>query len=300
MLTHGQAEKEEKTPTVEVSNYMLTADSNLGPPEWSLDDTNVSSLRQRKVLTNSDRCNTSQSPESNTSIYTHTSPTSNLYRSTNLDEKYVKSRKLIAYPKITAAYPRIVSNNKIHPKDVNKIKKLDGRYVKPPSSQPPVFLRCKVKKKTDSNDDRELDDVDESSLTSSATTDLDIQFGKINCDSFSKLRSYSRREASIPCKSQTQSLQQYCNFDEKTVTRIAPQIRRKDVICDTVDAWSHSKSSRNSTEWRGYKPLIFGGTYPIDLPVRSGNELCLTEFEGVPVKKLLPKTYDIDAPTDCE
>lgn len=298
MLAYGQTEREEQTPTLEVSNYMVTADSNLDP-EWSLDDTNVSSLRRRKVLTDSDRCASPHSSDFNISIYTGISST---FKPTILNEKSMKSRKMITYPKITVAYPRILPNNTIYPKDVNKIKKLDGRYVKPPSSQPPIFLKCKVKKKMENNEDKNSGDAGENNLTLSATTDLDIQFSKVNFEFPSMFNSglSSRNKPIIASESMNQTLKQYCNFEDKRVMRIAPHIRRKDVICDTVDAWSYSNSSQNSTELCRYKPLIFGGTYPIDLPVKPTSDLRLTKFKDVPMEKSIPKTYDIDVPTDCE
>lgn len=302
MLAYGQTEREEKTPTPEVSNYALTPDCNLDP-EWSLDDTNINSLRRRKVLTHSltDPCVTSHIPNFNISSSTRTSPISNPYRSTNLNEKSLKLQKLITYPKVIATYPRILPNSKTYPRNVKKIKKIDGRYLKPPSSQPPVFLKCKVKKK--SKDDKETipDEIEERSLISSATTDLDIQFSEVNFESLSKFDSCLGNETSTASENKNQTLKQYYNFEEKKVMRVAPHIRRKDVICDTVDAWSCSNSSQNSSELCRYKPLVFGGTYPIDLPVRPvRSDLNLTELNDVPIEKSIPKTYDIDVPTDCE
>lgn len=68
--------------------------------------------------------------------------------------------------------------------------------------------------------------------------------------------------------SKEQSLREFCNFEEKKVVRVAPHIRRKDVICDTVDAWS-SQGSNQSPEMTRYKQLIFNGTYPIDFPLSN-------------------------------
>lgn len=276
---------------------MLTADSKLDP-EWLLDDTNISSLRRRKVLTN--RCVTSHSSDSSINISTNISSTSNPFRSINFDENFMKSRKIITYPKVTTTYPKILSNSTIYLKDINKKKKLDYRYVKPPSSQPPIFLKCKVKKKMKNNENKNSDNVDENSLTLSATTDLDIQFSKVNFESFSRFDLNLGSKTSIVSENMSQSLTQYCNFEDKKVMRIAPHIRRKDVICDTVDAWSYSNFSQNSTELYRYKPLIFGGTYPIDLPVKLTNDLCLMELKNVPMEKSITKTYDIDVPTNCE
>ncbi|XP_076233217.1 endoplasmic reticulum export factor secretory 16 isoform X2 [Calliopsis andreniformis] len=292
-----ETEKEEKTPTPEVSNRTLTPDSNLNP-EWSLDDINVSSLRRRKVLIDSDPCVAPHSSDSN--ISTSTSMSSNPYRSTNSSDKFMKPQKLVTYPKITATYPRILSNNKIHPKDVKKIKKLDGRYVKPPSSQQPVFLKCQVKKKSD--DDKKIisDEIENNSISSSTTTDLDIQFREVDIESFTKFHSHFDNKTFALTESESQTLKQYCNFEEKKVMRVAPHVRRKDVICDTVDAWSYSNSSENSSVSCRYKPLVFGGTYPIDLPVNLGSNLQLMEFKDVSNEKSILKTYDIDEPTTCE
>lgn len=299
MLAYGQTEREEKTPTPEVSSYTLAPDNKPGF-EWSLDGTNVSSLRRRKVLTDSKPCATSYTSDSTISNLAGTSSTSNPYRSSNLDDKSVKPQKLITYPKITATYPRILPDSKIHPKDLKKIRKIDGRYVKPPPSQPPVFLKCKVKKKPKDDKENTPDVVEGNSLILSTTTDLDIQFSKVNFESLAKFDSRFGNEATTVPESTCQTLKQYCNFEEKKVMRVAPHIRRKDVICDTVDAWSYTNSSQNSSESCRYKPLVFGGTYPIDLPVRPRSALNLTELKGAPNEKSIVKTYDIDVPTGCE
>ena len=84
--------------------------------------------------------------------------------------------------------------------------------------------------------------------------------------------------------------------------------RKKDIICDTVDAWSNSRSGKlflnlkqslfghtNRTQRmmliRGSKPLVFGGTYPIDVPMEGSAEELIRRVEEV-----MPKTFDIDAP----
>ena len=77
--------------------------------------------------------------------------------------------------------------------------------------------------------------------------------------------------------------------------RVAPHIRRKDVICDTVDAWSND-TGQNISESPKYKPLVFGGTYPIDLPLKDGNRLTGETL----AKKNVSLTYDIDVPTNLE
>ncbi|XP_076549436.1 uncharacterized protein LOC143308255 [Osmia lignaria lignaria] len=278
---------------------MLTPDSNLDP-EWLLDDTNISSLRRRKVLTDSDQCIASHSSDSNFNVSAGMSLISNPYRSTNLDDKYVKSKKLITYPKINANYPKILSNDKIDPKSISKRKKLDGRYTKPPSLKPPVFLKCKVKRKTENNREKVSDQTEENDLTLSTTTDLDIQFSKVKLESISKFDSSSKNETLTVSENETQTLRQYCSFEDKKMRRVAPHIRRKDVVCDTVDVWSHSNSSKYSTELRRYKPLIFGGTYPIDLPVSFKTDFYSTESTDVPFKNMFSKTYDIDVPINCE
>ncbi|XP_076380623.1 uncharacterized protein LOC143260017 [Megalopta genalis] len=214
---------------------------------------------------------------------------------------------MITYPKITATYPKLLSNNKLSPREVKKIKKIDGRYVKPPSSQPPVFLKCKIRKKSDHDDDTSVPNdpeplINEDNLTSpAATTDLDVQFTEVSLESISKLDSRIGRGTPRPSDTDSQTLKQYCNFEDKKVMRVAPHIRRKDVICDTVDAWSYSNPSQNSSELFRYKPLVFGGTYPIDLPVRPvRSDLNLAELTELPVEKSIMKTYDIDVPTNCE
>lgn len=211
----------------------------------------------------------------------------------------MKSQKLVTYPKVTATYPRILPDNKIHPKDVRKIRKIDGRYVKPPSSQPPVFLKCKVKKKPEDDANTIPNEIEENNRISPRTTDLDIQFSEMNLETFTELDSRFRNEVSAVSENTSPTLKQYCNFEEKKVMRVAPHIRRKDVICDTVDAWCYSNSSQNPKSCR-YKPLVFGGTYPIDLPLRFRNDPQLTEFENASNEKSILKTYDIDVPTNCE
>ncbi|XP_078045741.1 endoplasmic reticulum export factor secretory 16 isoform X7 [Augochlora pura] len=304
-----EAEREDKTATPEVSNYALTADSNIGPDEWSLDGTNISSLRRRKILSDSlaKPQIDSRSSESNI-IGSSSSSVSNPYRSSKLEEtKSTKPPKMITYPKITATYPKLLPSNKLSSRDVKKIKKIDGRYVKPPSSQPPVFLKCKVKKKSDHDNDNSVPNdpeplINEDSLTSpAATTDLDVQFTEVSLESISKLDSRVGRGSPRPPDTDSQTLKQYCNFEDKKVMRVAPHIRRKDVICDTVDAWSYSNPAQNSSEFFRYKPLVFGGTYPIDLPVRPvRSDLNLAELTEFPVEKSIIKTYDIDVPTNCE
>ncbi|PSN41428.1 hypothetical protein C0J52_22651 [Blattella germanica] len=85
--------------------------------------------------------------------------------------------------------------------------------------------------------------------------------------------------------------------------------KKADIICDTVDAWSNSRSGRlflnlkqslfghmNRTERMmligGSKPLVFGGTYPIDVPLDNNPEDTLKNRK----EKISPQTFDIDAP----
>ncbi|XP_076654050.1 endoplasmic reticulum export factor secretory 16 isoform X2 [Halictus rubicundus] len=308
-----ETETEEKTATPEVSNYALTADSSIVPGERSLDGANVSSLRRRKVLSDTlakpvGGIVSGSSAESNVVI--SSSSVSNPYRSSHVDEvKSTKpSKKLITYPKITTTYPKFLPSNKSPPRDARKVKKIDGRYVKPPPSEPPVFLKCKVRKKSDHDNDTipcepETQANEDSFNSPAATTDLDVQFTEVSLETISKLDSRLGRgtPAGPSPDTDSQTLKQYCNFEDKKVMRVAPHIRRKDVICDTVDAWSYANSSQNSSEFSRYKPLVFGGTYPIDLPIRPvRSDLNLAKLADLPVGKLIMKTYDIDVPTNCE
>lgn len=264
MLPRRQAEREDKTPTPEVSNYGLTSSNN---PDESLGAI-TSSLRRRNVSVKSNSCVTS-ALDNNT--FNDVSMFFDLSDS-NLEAKAQNLRK--RYPKLTASYPKILqNNNKIYPKDIKR--RAESAFSKPPISQPPVFLKCKVKKKNSLNDNTEgTDKTDEKILSaSSQTTDLDIQFSKLKLESFMGSDSFSESniENNITSNSEAQTLKQYCNFEDKKVMRVAPHIRRKDVICDTVDAWScENNIGQNVCESR-YKPLVFGGTYPIDLPLRLRN-----------------------------
>lgn len=85
--------------------------------------------------------------------------------------------------------------------------------------------------------------------------------------------------------------------------------KKSDVICDTVDAWSNSRSGKlllnlkqslfghmNRTERMlligGSKPIVFGGTYPIDMPLERNVEETVNKCD----KHVSPQTFDIDAP----
>lgn len=221
------------------------------------------------------------------------------FSGSNLDVKNQNSRR--GYPKLTMSYPKILPN-KIHTKDIKKPRRVDPIFLKPPCSQPPVFLKCKVKKKNPSENKEEItpDRPDEENLSaSSQTTDLDIQFSKLKLESLlAPDLSSEVKESHIAFNSEAQTLKQYCNFEEKKVMRVAPHIRRKDVICDTVDAWSYDSTGQNISESSRYKPLIFGGTYPIDLPLRFRNNNCL--IDDTSTKDGTSLTYDIDMPTECD
>lgn len=218
----------------------------------------------------------------------------------NLDVKVQSSRRI--YPKLTMSYPKIPPNNKGYLKDIKKSKRVDPIFFKPPCSQPPVFLKCKIKKKNPSEDKEETapDRPDERNLSAvSQTTDLDIQFSKLKLESLlAPDLSSETKESHVTFNSKAQTLKQYCNFEEKKVMRVAPHIRRKDVICDTVDAWSYDSTGQNITESSRYKPLVFGGTYPIDLPLRFRNNNRLTDDTSA--KDNTSLTYDIDMPTKCD
>lgn len=295
MLAHRQTEREDKTPTPEVSNCGFTSDNILdlaGSPYAA----GVNSLRRRNVSVKSNPCVASALDDDTPSNV----PTFFNLSGGNFDVKVQDSRR--RYPKLTTSYPKILPNNKVHPKDIRKSRHVDSIFLKPPCSQPPVFLKCKIKKKSPSEDKGETapDRLDEGNLfASSQTTDLDIQFSKLKLESLLVPDLSSEvKESHVTFNSGAQTLKQYCNFEEKKVMRVAPHIRRKDVICDTVDAWSYDSTGQNITESR-YKPLVFGGTYPIDLPLRfRNNNHNLTDDTSV--KNDTSLTYDIDMPTKCD
>jgi len=166
MLAH-QTEREDKTPTPEVSNYGLTTDNNLDF-EGSSNVASISSLRRRNVPVKSNQCIAFAFNN-----YTLNSVSASFDLSSDSPEvKVPNSRK--RYPKLTASYPKILQSNKIHSKDMKK--RTDSIPLKPPCSQPLMFLKCKIKKKYPSEDDGE----ETISCTSNEnnllqTTDLDIQ-----------------------------------------------------------------------------------------------------------------------------
>lgn len=295
MLAYGQAEREEKTSTPEVSNYMLTLDNNLNS-EWPLDGKNNSTLRRRKVPSTLDFGSSSQMPIIN-DISQFSSITVSCVRDlVNSEVKEKKLPKFKKYPKTSIAYPTILHSDKIYSKNIRKIKKVDPRYNKPPCSQPPVFLKCKIKKKI--LDGKNEETSNESNMIYSQKTDFDIQFDTAQFNSSDELSEVFIENVNINKNKKSnkcQTLKQYYTFEEKNVVRRAPHIRRKDVIRDTVDAWSYS----NNEDQSQYKPLIFKGTYPIDVPISfENNNYPFTSTNSV--EKYISKNYDIDAPIYCE
>lgn len=83
-----------------------------------------------------------------------------------------------------------------------------------------------------------------------------------------------------------------------------PLIRKHDIINDTVDVWaeksicSYDDVNIVSKQNVSYKPLIFGGTYPIDEPtgvqIRRPNKTSAIQSE---IKK---KTFNIDRPISLD
>ncbi|KAG5306835.1 SC16A protein, partial [Acromyrmex insinuator] len=287
-----ETEREDKTPTPEVSNCGLTSDNILDLERLpNVAGTNL--LRRRNVSVKSNPYIASAFDDNTPG---HVSTFFNLSND-NLDMKVPNSRK--KYPKLTMSYPKILPN-KVHPKD-RKPRRVDPIFSKPPCSQPPVFLKCKIKKKNPSEDKEETapDRSDKGNLSVSQTTDLDIQFSKLKLESLlAPDLSFGTKESHVTFSNEAQTLKQYCNFEEKKVMRVAPHIRRKDVICDTVDAWSYDSTGQNISESSRYKPLVFGGTYPIDLPLRFRNNNHLVDDTSA--KNSTSLTYDIDMPTKCD
>lgn len=89
-------------------------------------------------------------------------------------------------------------------------------------------------------------------------------------------------------------------IDDLTVNKLIrnPLVSRRDIINDTVDAWARTTNSgslrkRLYEDRYGrvrYKPLIFGGTYPIDVPELPNVMNDLNNFDND------VKTFDIDRP----
>lgn len=290
MLAHRQTEREDKTPTPEVSNCGFISD-NILDLKGSSEAAGINLLRRRRNVSVKSNSRVASTFNDNDNTSDKVSAIFDLSRD-NLNVRPNNFSK--KYPKLNTNYPKILQNDKTCPKDIKKPKRTDPVFSKPPCSQPPVFLKCKIKNNNFSEDREEIiqKKPDEKNLSApSQTTDLDIQFSKLQLESL--VTSDLSSEAKKNHDSRVQTLKQYCNFEEKKVMRVAPHIRRKDVICDTVDAWSYGQ---NISESSRYKPLIFGGTYPIDLPLRNNNRL----LGDTSAKKNMSLTYDIDIPTKCD
>lgn len=295
MLAHRQTEREDKTPTPEVSNYGFIS-NNILDLERSSDVAGISLLRRRRNVSVKSNPYVASAFNDNDITSERESTIFDL----SSDNLGIKSKNVNKkYPKLTANYPKILQNGKICPKDIRKSKRTDPIFLKPPCSQSPVFLKCKIKKNNPSEDrvETDPDKPDEKNLSaSSQTTDLDIQFSKMQLESLvTSDLSFGAKKSREIFNSEVQTLKQYCNFEEKKVMRVAPHIRRKDVICDTVDAWSYDSIGQNISDSSKYKPLVFGGTYPIDLPLRFRNHNRLSKDASA--KKNISLTYDIDVPT---
>ncbi|RLU21248.1 hypothetical protein DMN91_005621 [Ooceraea biroi] len=262
---NNKAEREDKTPTPEVSNYGLISDNDLDLGE-SPDAIGVSSLRRRNVSAKS-------------SVFNDNMPNVPTFFDLSggiLETKDQNSCKSFKYPKLTASYPKILQNERVHPRNIKKPKPAGSTLSKPPCSQPPVFLKCKIKKQSPSEGVQEATPGQPvyDTLASSQTTDLDIQFSKLKLESFiaQNVTTEAKAASHVISSSEAQTLKQYCNFEEKKVMRVAPHIRRKDVICDTVDAWSYDSSTGQNdvSELSRYKPLLVQPT--ISMAPSSGKQ----------------------------
>ncbi|XP_012286422.1 uncharacterized protein LOC105702982 isoform X2 [Orussus abietinus] len=294
-----ESETEEKSATSEVSNPTL-ASSNTLNQKWLTETSTASSLRRRKVPSKPETRTSSEPTSGSDPVQTTVPPKVDTPDLHTVSKE--KSQRPIKYPKIMSAYPPILSNKKINHKDPPKPRKIDPTIVRPPPSRPPVFLKCKVPEKNEeqfSKESTEREPENVESVTAKETTDLDIQFSKLKLDSFTPPDSSTKTEKRliVAPKSNNQTFTQYCSFEEKKVVRVAPHIRRKDVICDTVDAWSDVNGGQNVAEVTRYKPLVFGGTYPIDVPLR-GRTIGRVEQTRVidATARHSAKTFDIDAP----
>lgn len=206
------------------------------------------------------------------------------------------------YPRVTADYPKIVERAKNRAVVAPRAKKIDPKLVKPPPAKPPVFLTCRPKSKRTSSEETDEDAEKVRNVITKNPTDLDIQLSNMKFESPTGSSSSSlegERVSILRAGPGGQSLKQYCDFDEKRIVRVAPHMRRKDVICDTVDAWScRNEDKLPNADLSRYKPLIFGGTFPIDAPYRGG------QASNPPVEssrsrvseKRISKTFDIDCP----
>mgnify|MGYP005980873587 CR=1 FL=1 len=99
------------------------------------------------------------------------------------------------------------------------------------------------------------------------------------------------------------------------MTKFDKKRHKHDIITDTVDAWAKKSSSNVFSNLKNsifkstkpakevvYKPLVFGGTYPIDVPLNKVGKATDTHIKQVKnvVPKFReygpPKTFDIDRP----
>lgn len=283
----AQSEKEETQTTPEVSNPK--GDTSVEKETMLCkDETNVGKVRRRKFAQSEENLEHTKNNSTTESSISET------------------SSKTMRYPKISASYPKIVGNTKHESSTIPRSRKIDTKLLKPPSSKPPIFLKCKPKPKRSSSEDTDEEIEPISQDVESITTDLDIQFQNMN---FESIAPASISPFDNPRKNQqiknnpkdSQSFQQYCDFDEKKIVRIAPHIRRKDVICDTVDAWSIVHDEKSNAETSHYKPLIFGGSFPIDAPYGSETSTeSIIKRNNVIIQKHISKTFDIDCPIDNE
>lgn len=256
----------------------------------------INTLRHRKLLTRpdsstvADTTDSSSNARSSIPLFLDSYPT-------------VKSKveKPTKYPKVTASYPKIPLDDKIQPRGPPKAKDISPKLTRPPISQPPVFLKCNPKKNL-SRETTDEESEDTNSTIRQPPTDLDIHLNTLEHNSLmtSSLLPVNEKPSSVTSKNNDQILKQYYNFDEKKVVRVAPHIRRKDVICDTVDAWSNDNDRQITAELSRYKPLIFGGTYPIDVPIRDRVVGNMIQNRTNIVGKFISKTFDIDVPISNE
>lgn len=101
------------------------------------------------------------------------------------------------------------------------------------------------------------------------------------------------------------------DFSIKHLQKPKPLFHKPDVISNTVDSWSSKNGSKNmfcnfkDSLFRSnagskikYKPLIFGGTYPIDAPMNleEFNRLKKLDKSRESRPKIVTKTFDIDRP----
>lgn len=226
-----------------------------------------------------------------------------LYNSYDEISRARRSPRSGKYPKLTSSYPEIMQGNKMNVKQ-SKVTKISSKLSKPPSSKPPVFLKCKVKVSVEKNSDNESEDESKSKSMeypeAAPLSDLDVQMNDCNFEMTRQYPSSIKNKCLMTGPVQPgQSLNQYCNFEEKRIVRVAPHIRRKDIICDTVDAWSADNDAQIDQDRSNYKPLIFGGTYPIDMPLhRNPVARAIQIRKYIDAGKTMSKTFDIDAPTN--